>query len=113
VTRDRADVAWLARVVAERAPQGSHGLAERAVRHDHVGPHAVEDQPAAHRFVPARYEQQQQVEIARDERHFAPVLEQQPPRGRQDERPEPVTRIIRDSRSSAGERARSGTTSYG
>ena len=47
VARDRADVARLARVVAERAAQGAHGLAERAVGHDHVGPDAVEYQPAA------------------------------------------------------------------
>ena len=79
VARDGADEARLPRVVAERAPDGAHGLAERAVRHDHVGPGAIEDLAAMHRLAAALDQQEQEIEIPRDERHLASVPEEEPP----------------------------------
>src|SRR5687767_4843634 len=43
VTRDRADEARLAWIVAERPSQGAHGLRQRAVRDDDVAPDAIEN----------------------------------------------------------------------
>ena len=71
VPRDRAHEGGLARLVAERAPQAAHGLGERAVRDHDVAPHDVQDVAARHRLVPPLDEQDQEVEVARDERHLA------------------------------------------
>ena len=79
VARDGADEARLARVVAERAADGAHGLAERALRHDDVGPDAIEDLAAMHRLAAALDQQEQEIEIPRDERHLASVPEEEPP----------------------------------
>jgi hypothetical protein len=43
VARHRADESGSARVIAQRAPQRPDCLAERTVRHDHVGPDTVEN----------------------------------------------------------------------
>ena len=87
---DGADEDGLAGIVAERAAQRPHGLAERAVGDDDVAPDRVEDLAAMHRLAPALHEQDQQVEVARDEGDLAPVPQQEPARGGQDEVGEPV-----------------------
>ena len=79
VARDGADEARLPRIVAERAADGAHGLAERALRHDDVGPGAIEDLAAVHRLAAALDQQEQEIEIPRDERHLASVPEEDPP----------------------------------
>ena len=74
--RDRADVARLARVVAERPPNRADGLAERAVGHDDVVPDVVEDVATMHRLVPVLDEIDQQIEIARDQRQLGVAARQ-------------------------------------
>ena len=66
----------LPRVVAERAPDGAHGLAERALRHDGVGPRRARRSPAMHRLVPAFDQQEQEVEVSRDERHLLSIADE-------------------------------------
>src|SRR4026209_1510817 len=63
-----ADEARLPRVVLERATDGPHRLAERAVGDDDVAPDAVEDVAPVHRLVPVLDEEDEKVEVARDER---------------------------------------------
>ena len=69
VTRDGPDEDALA-VLAERAPQRPHRLGESAVGDHHVRPHAVEDLLAVQGHRPLLDEQEQQVEVSRDERHL-------------------------------------------
>jgi hypothetical protein len=90
VARHGADEARLLRVVAERVPHGPHGLAEGALRHDDVGPDAVEDLAAVHRLVTALDQQQEKIEVAGDERHVPPVPDEEPPTRRQGELTEAV-----------------------
>ena len=91
VARDRADEARLPRVVAERAADGAHGLAERALRHDDVGPGAIEDLAAMHRLAAPLDQQEQEIEVPGDERHLAPVPEEEAPLRRQRELTEAVS----------------------
>ena len=91
VARDRADEARLPRVVAERAADGAHGLAERALRHDDVGPGAIEDLAAMHRLAAPLDQQEQEIEVPGDERHLASVPEEQAPLRRQRELTEAVS----------------------
>jgi hypothetical protein len=92
VARDRADVARLPRVVAERPPNRANGLTERAVGYDDVVPHMVEDVATVHRLVPVLDEIDQQVEIARDQRQLGVAARQRPSLRRDDEITEPVAR---------------------
>ena len=95
VPGNRPDEGGLARVVAERAPERAHGLAQGAVGDDHVGPDRVEDLPAVHGLAAALDEQHEQVEVARDERDLGAVAKQHAPRGRQHELAEDVARLAR------------------
>jgi hypothetical protein len=90
VARNRADVARLARVVVERAPDGADGLGERAVRDDHVAPDRAHDLAAVHGLVAPLDQQHQQVEVPRDQRHVVPAAREAPLVRRQSERAEAV-----------------------
>ena len=79
--RDGADEGRLPRLVAERAPQAPHGLRERAVRDHDVAPHHVQDVAPRHRLVPPLHEQDQEVEVARDQRHLEAVADEHAPAG--------------------------------
>ena len=92
VARDGADEGRLAGIVAQRAAQRAHGLAERAVRDDHVAPDRVQDLPAVHGLVPPLDQQHQEVEVARDQGHLAPAPQQQAAGGGEDEVGEDVAR---------------------
>ena len=92
VPGDRANEARLARIVAEHAADGANRLAERAVGDDDVGPDAVEDVAAVHRLAPALDQEDQQIEVARDERPFVPVAQEHAAPRRKDEIAEAITR---------------------
>ncbi len=91
VARDRADEARLARVVAERAPDGADRLAERALGHDHAGPDAVEDLAAMHGLVAALDQQDQEIEVPGNERDLAALADEEPPLRRQREITEAIS----------------------
>ena len=91
VARDRADEARLARIVAEGAAERPDGLAQRAVGDDDVRPDAIEDVAAVHRLVTSLDQQDEQVEIARDERHLAAFAQEEPAPGREREITEAVS----------------------
>ena len=78
VTRDRADEARLARIVVQCAAQRPNGLAQRTIRDDDVVPDAIEDLAAVYRFVATLDEEDEQIEVTRDERQFPAVAKQQP-----------------------------------
>jgi hypothetical protein len=90
VARDGANEVRLARIVAKRPPQRADRLRQRAIRHDDVGPDALEDLVAADRRWPALDQQHQQIDIAGNERQAAAVLEQLTPAHGQDEVAEPI-----------------------
>ena len=91
VARDRADEARLARIVAEGAAERPDGLAQRAVGDDDVRPDAIEDVAAVHRLVTPLDQQDEQVEIARDERHLAAFAQEEPAPRREREITEAVS----------------------
>ena len=74
----------------ERAAQRPDRLRQRAVGDDHVRPDAIEDLAPGHRRLAALDQQDQQVEITRDERQAAIAPEQLPLAHRQDEVAEPI-----------------------
>jgi hypothetical protein len=86
----RADVLRLRGVIAERPAQRPHRLAEGAVGDHHVAPDGVENLPPADRLVAPSDQQQEQIEIARDEGDFAARPVQHAPGRRQDELAEDV-----------------------
>ena len=88
--RDGTDETRVARVVAKRDPQGPHRLRERAVGHDDVAPDAVEDLGAGNRVFAPFQEQQQKIEIARNQCNLGPVSRQRSASGRDDESGEAV-----------------------
>ena len=79
-------------VLAERAPQRPHRLGEGAVGDHHVRPHAIEDLLPVQGHRALLDEQQQQVEVARDERHLPPRPEERAAGGRERELREAVAR---------------------
>jgi len=85
VARDRANKARLARVVFEHPPDRSNRLAQRAVGNDDVVPDALEDLAAMDRFAATLDEEDQQIEIAWDERQLASVSDEDPAAGREHE----------------------------
>ena len=91
VTRDGPDEDALA-VLAERAPQRPDRLGQGAVGDHHVRPHAVEDLLPVQGHRPLLDEQEQQVEVARDERHLPPRPEERTAGGREGELREAVAR---------------------
>ena len=90
MTRHGANEERLARIVIERPPQRANGLRERAIRDDDVGPDAIEDLAAADRRGAALDQQDQQIEIARNQRQAAAVPEQLPLAYGKDEFAEPI-----------------------
>ena len=88
--RHGADEARLARVVAERAADGANRLAQRAVGDDDVAPDAIEDVAAMHRLVAVLDQEDEQIEIARDERLLAPVADEHAAPRREDELAEAI-----------------------
>ena len=91
VPRDRPDEDALP-VLAERAPQRPDRLGESAVGDHHVRPHAIEDLLPVQGHRALLDEQQQQVEVARDERHLPPRPEERAAGGRERELREAVAR---------------------
>ena len=89
---DRAHELRVARVVAQRAPDRPHGLAEGAVRDDDVSPDAVEDLLAGDRSVPLGEEQHEQIEVARDHRHVGIAAAHLAVRGRDEKDAESIPR---------------------
>ena len=71
VARHGPDEDGLARVVAQRAAQRADGLRERAVRDDDVAPDFVEDLAAGHTARPPLDQQDEQIEVARNQRQRA------------------------------------------
>ena len=79
MARHGAHETRLPRVVVEHAADGTDGLAERAVRHHHVGPDAVEDVTAMHGVAAPLHEEHEQVEVAGNERLHAIDARQRAP----------------------------------
>ena len=90
VARHRPDEPQRARVFAERAAERAHGLAQRAVADDDVGPGLIDDLAPVDRFVPALDEEDEHVEVTRDDRHLGPATQQKPAPRRDDELAEAV-----------------------
>lgn len=77
MTGHGADKSGFARLIAEDAADGADGLTQGTVGDDDVTPDAIEDVPAMHRFAAPLDQKHEQVEVAGNERLFAPVAEQQ------------------------------------
>ena len=97
MARHRADEARAARVVAQRTADRANRLRQRAVGDDDVGPDPLEDVTTMHRFVAALDEEDEQVEVAGDERLLASVAQQQPATGREHEFGEPIARHAQEN----------------
>lgn len=85
VPRHGADVNRIPRIIAQCPPQRPDRLAQRAVRDDHVGPHAIEDVATVYRLGAALDEEHEQIEVAWDQRQFAAGASEHPLPGREDE----------------------------
>jgi hypothetical protein len=92
MTRHGTDEPGLARVVAQGPPQAAHGLAQSAIGDDDVAPYAVHQIAPVDGFVTALNQEDQQIEVARDERHLPARSEQRAPRRRHGELREPIAR---------------------
>ena len=90
MARYRAHEARLARIVSEHASDRPYGLAQSAIRDDDVGPDAIEDVAAMHRLATPFDEENEQIEITRDERLLAPAAEEHAAPRRQNEVSEPI-----------------------
>ena len=91
MARHRAHEARLARIVSEHPSDRPYGLAQSAVRDDDVGPDTIEDVAAMHRLATPFDEEDEQIEITRDERLLAPAAEEHAAPRRQNELSEPIT----------------------
>jgi hypothetical protein len=78
------------RVVAQHLPDRADRLAEGAVRHGDVAPDAVEYVAAVDRLSPPLDQEHQHVEIPRNERHLAPVADEDAPARHQQELAETI-----------------------
>ena len=76
VARDGAHEHRFARVVAKHPPDRANRLAQRAVGDDDVAPDAFEDLASVDGFAPPLDEEDEQVEIARNERQLASVADE-------------------------------------
>ena len=76
VTRYGPDEDRLARVIAERPSQRADSLRQRAVRNDDVGPDAFEDVAPMHGLAAMLDEEDEQIEIARDQTNLAVTVQQ-------------------------------------
>jgi hypothetical protein len=92
VARDGADEPRLARIVAKRAAQRADRLRQRAVRDDDVAPDAIENLAPMNGVASSFDEEDQQIEIAGDQRELLTVADQQPLPRREGEVTEPVAR---------------------
>ena len=81
----------LARVVTEDPADRADGLAQGAVGDDDIAPDTVEDVPAMHGVPAAFDEEHEQIEIAGNQRLFAPVANEHAAARRQDEFAETIT----------------------
>jgi len=80
----------LSRIVAKHAADRPDGLAQRAVRHDDVGPDAIEDVAPVYCFGSPFDEEQKQVKVPGDERLLLPVTQEEPTAWRENEFAEAV-----------------------
>src|SRR5215208_5017328 len=78
VPRYGSNESRLTGIVAEGAPQGSNRLRERAVGNDDVSPDVRENRVLRDCLPAPNDQQQQQVEVARDQRYRPSAPEQQP-----------------------------------
>ena len=82
MARHRPHEARLAGIVIEHPPDGPDCLAQRAVRHDDVPPDVVEDVAPMHGLMPALDEENEQIEIARNQWYLVLTSQQRSsPRG--------------------------------
>src|SRR4029453_12297760 len=70
------DVGGLSRIVTERPAESTNCLAQCAVRHHHVAPHAIEDVAAMDGLVAALDQENQEVEITGNEAELLPATSQ-------------------------------------
>ena len=91
VACDGADESRLARIVAEGAAERADGLAQGAVGDDDVRPDAVENVAAVHRLVTSLDQEDEQIEIPRNQRHLAAIAQEKAALRREREITEPVT----------------------
>ncbi len=75
-------IAW---VITQGATEHANCLGQRSVGNHDVAPHGVQDVLAMHRLVAPLEQQQQQVEVPRDQRHRLPLLQEGTSGGRDDE----------------------------
>ena len=113
MARHRANEPRLAGIVAERTPERSDSLRQRSVRHDDVAPHLLEDGLLGHRVSPAHDEQQQKIEVLRDQRNRPPVSQQQPLARREHEVGEPKSDGRSHEASSLSEEPRAARMPFG
>jgi hypothetical protein len=73
----RTNEARLSRIVSKHATDCPDGLAQRAVRHDDVGPDAVEDVAPVYGFGPPLDEELKKVEVPGYERLLPPVAQEE------------------------------------
>ena len=90
VARHGANEPRLPRVVAQGAAQRADRLRQRAVRDDHVAPDVGEDRLLRDGFLAVADEQQQQIEILRDQGHRPAAAQEDALARGQHERFEPV-----------------------
>ena len=83
--RHGANEARLARVVAERAANRADRLTQRAVGDDDIVPDSIEDIAAVQRLVTTLDQEDEEVEVARDERQLEPVTDEKPSARRHNE----------------------------
>ena len=92
VAGDRPDKARLARVVAEDTANRADGLTERAVRDDDIAPDMVENVPAMHRVAAPFDEENEEIEVAWNQRLFAAISREHAAARRQKKLVEAISR---------------------
>jgi hypothetical protein len=92
VTGDGTDEPRTARIVPEGAPDRPDRLRQGAVGHDDVGPDTIEDVAPVYRFMTPLDQEDQQIEIAGDERLLVSVAQEHATTRRQKELTEPIAR---------------------
>jgi hypothetical protein len=76
--------------IAERPPDGADRLRQRAVRDNHIGPHAVEDLLPAHGAMPLFEQEEEEIEVSRNDADHLVLPAQHPPRRRDQEGAEAI-----------------------
>src|SRR5690349_2600602 len=90
VTGHSTDESRFARILAERPAERPDRLAQRAVGYNDIAPDAIEDLAPMHRLMPPLDQENEEIEIAGDERQLTSVADEQASAGRQDEIVEPI-----------------------